>query len=429
MHSQTKNNATMTKKKQSGSDQPQIKFDAHNFRYHNAENKKMIRDSLSELGAGRSIVMDNQNELIAGNGVYEQAQKLGMPVRIIETDGSELVVVKRTDLATDDMKRKKLAAADNAISDHVEWNAEEIRLSGLDDATIEALHIELPEIGCGCIEENEADEIERKRREFAARMEAGELSEDDDEYQEFLHKFDPKKTTDDCYTPDVIYEAVARHVAERYGLNRKTFVRPFYPGGNYQHEKYKKTDIVVDNPPFSILARIIDWYNSHGIKYFLFAPHLTLFGTCANRCTALVVDVSITYENGANVSTSFLTNLEDADIVFMSEPQLYKAVKDANDANLKQMRKELPKYTYPDNVITTPVVGRWSKYGINFVARKNEVQIVSMLDSQKEQKKVIFGKGYFISESKRAERERAERERATKWQLSQRERDIIAKLK
>lgn len=139
----------MTKKKQSGSDQPQIKFDAHNFRHHNAENKKMIRDSLSELGAGRSIVMDNQNELIAGNGVYEQAKKLGMPVRIIETDGSELVVVKRTDLETEDMKRKKLAAADNAISDHVEWNAEEIRLSGLDDATIEALHIELPEIGGG----------------------------------------------------------------------------------------------------------------------------------------------------------------------------------------------------------------------------------------------------------------------------------------
>lgn len=149
LHSQTKNNATMTKKKQSGSDQPQIKFDAHNFRYHNDKNKKMIHDSLSELGAGRSIVMDNQNELIAGNGVYEQAQKLGMPVRIVETDGTELVVVKRTDLATDDMKRKKLAAADNAISDHVEWNAEELRLSGLDDLTLQELNIELPEIGGG----------------------------------------------------------------------------------------------------------------------------------------------------------------------------------------------------------------------------------------------------------------------------------------
>lgn len=166
---------TMTKKK-NGSASPEIKFDAHNFRFHNRENKKMIHDSLSELGAGRSIVMDNENELIAGNGVYEQAQKLGMPVRIVETDGTELVVVKRTDLATDDLKRKKLAAADNAISDHVEWNAEELRLSGLDAATIEALHIDLPEIGGG-IEENEAqeDNFDEEAQEIETRCQPCDL--------------------------------------------------------------------------------------------------------------------------------------------------------------------------------------------------------------------------------------------------------------
>lgn len=136
----------MAKRKQeTGGALPGIKFDAHNFRKHSAENKKMIHDSLAELGAGRSVVVDKENELIAGNGVYEQAQKLGMPVRIVETDGTELVVVKRTDLATDDAKRKKLAAADNAIADNVEWNAEELRLH-LDAPTIEALHIELPPI-------------------------------------------------------------------------------------------------------------------------------------------------------------------------------------------------------------------------------------------------------------------------------------------
>lgn len=135
----------MAKRKQAADGQPQIKFDRHNFRTHNDDNKRMIHDSLAELGAGRSVVVDKENELIAGNGVYEQAQKLGMPVRIIETDGSELVVVKRTDLATDDMKRKKLAAADNAISDNVTWNVEEIR-ANLDETTIEELHIELPPI-------------------------------------------------------------------------------------------------------------------------------------------------------------------------------------------------------------------------------------------------------------------------------------------
>ena len=104
-----------------------IKQDSRNYRVHNDENKRVIRKSLEELGAGRSIVIDNDGEIIAGNGVYEQAQKLGIKTKIVETDGSELVVVKRTDLATGDDKRKKLALADNAASDTSEWADELLR--------------------------------------------------------------------------------------------------------------------------------------------------------------------------------------------------------------------------------------------------------------------------------------------------------------
>lgn len=104
-----------------------IKFDKRNYRKHGDENKRVIKKSLKELGAGRSIVIDNEGEIIAGNGVYEQAQKLGIKTRIVETDGSELVVVKRTDLATDDDKRKKLALVDNAASDTSEWAEELLR--------------------------------------------------------------------------------------------------------------------------------------------------------------------------------------------------------------------------------------------------------------------------------------------------------------
>ena len=104
-----------------------IKQDRRNYRVHNDENKRVIRKSLEELGAGRSIVIDNEGEIIAGNGVYEQAQKLGIKTKIVETDGSELVVVKRTDLATGDDKRKKLALADNAASDTSEWAEELLR--------------------------------------------------------------------------------------------------------------------------------------------------------------------------------------------------------------------------------------------------------------------------------------------------------------
>lgn len=105
----------------------EIKFDKRNYRLHNNENKRVIKKSLKELGAGRSIVIDNEGEIIAGNGVYEQAKKLGIKTKIVETDGSELVVVKRTDLATGDDKRKKLALADNAASDTSEWAEELLR--------------------------------------------------------------------------------------------------------------------------------------------------------------------------------------------------------------------------------------------------------------------------------------------------------------
>ena len=105
----------------------EIKFDKRNYRLHNDENKRVIKKSLKELGAGRSIVIDKDGEIIAGTGVYEQAKKLGIKTKIVETDGSELVVVKRTDLATGDDKRKKLALADNAASDTSEWAEELLR--------------------------------------------------------------------------------------------------------------------------------------------------------------------------------------------------------------------------------------------------------------------------------------------------------------
>lgn len=94
-----------------------IKFDARNYRKHGDKNKELINRSLSECGAGRSILIDANDEIIAGNGVYEQAQALNIPVKVIETDGSELVVVKRTDLDTDDERRKRLAVMDNSASD------------------------------------------------------------------------------------------------------------------------------------------------------------------------------------------------------------------------------------------------------------------------------------------------------------------------
>ncbi len=101
-----------------------IKKDKRNYRLHNEKNKNIIKKSLEECGAGRSILIDKNDEIVAGNGVYEQAKKLGINIKVIETDGSELLVVKRTDLKTKDEKRRKLAILDNSASDSSEFDYE-----------------------------------------------------------------------------------------------------------------------------------------------------------------------------------------------------------------------------------------------------------------------------------------------------------------
>ena len=121
----------------------EIKFDKRNYRIHNDRNKKLIKKSLEECGAGRSIVIDNDGEIIGGNGIYEAWGN--KPVKVIETDGSELVVVKRTDLSTDDEKRKKLAVMDNTASDTAEMDVKLV----IDDFGIETateMGLDIPDV-------------------------------------------------------------------------------------------------------------------------------------------------------------------------------------------------------------------------------------------------------------------------------------------
>lgn len=100
-----------------------LKFDQRNYRRHNDRNKELIKKSIEEVGFGRSIVIDSENEIVCGNGVVSQADKK-TPVKVVETDGSELVVIKRTDLKTSDSKRKQLAVMDNSASDTSDFDME-----------------------------------------------------------------------------------------------------------------------------------------------------------------------------------------------------------------------------------------------------------------------------------------------------------------
>ena len=247
-------------------------------------------------------------------------------------------------------------------------------------------------------------------------------------YEEFVDKFKPKKTTDDCYTPQIVYNAVSDWVTNEYNLNAECFIRPFFPGGDYKKVEYKNTDIVVDNPPFSILAEIVKFYTEKNIKFFLFAPTLVGLIRYSDLCTAIACGVSITYENGAAVNTSFVTNLENENIRIKTSPTLYETVKNANDKQLAENKKQLPKYHYPFGIVTASNFYPYSRYGIELSIPRNESIRISRLDAQIPIKKTIFGCGLIVSERLATEREKAEREKAERFEFSEREKKIIKSL-
>lgn len=85
----------------------------------------MVERSLQQYGAGRSILATKDGVVIAGNKTLDRARELGIPVQEIESDGSTLYVIKRTDLSYDDPRAKELAIADNRASETgLEWDAE-----------------------------------------------------------------------------------------------------------------------------------------------------------------------------------------------------------------------------------------------------------------------------------------------------------------
>lgn len=262
------------------------------------------------------------------------------------------------------------------------------------------------------------------------------LEDVDADYKAFVDKFKSKKTTDDCYTPPAIYEAILDWVRKEYGLRSSDpVVRPFWPGADYLRQDYPQNCVVVDNPPFSILSEIVRTFQAAGVRFFLFAPYLTNFSTdCAGVCH-IITDCKITYANGAQVNTSFLTNLDDS--LARTAPALVDAIREAEQASKPPA---LPVYKYPPNVITATRLGYLARYGVPVKVYPAEAAFVRDLDAQKPHKKTIFGAGYLISDAaagRLAEAE-AEAEAARKrergevdgieWELSRRERDIIERL-
>lgn len=85
--------------------------------------RDMIKQSLEKLGAGRSVVLDKNNDVICGTDVLAAASELGMRVVTIETFGDVLVCVKRMDLEKDDVKAMELSFVDNFSQEkNADWD-------------------------------------------------------------------------------------------------------------------------------------------------------------------------------------------------------------------------------------------------------------------------------------------------------------------
>lgn len=117
----------------------ELKFDDKNFNKHTQQGMGLLEKSLREFGAGRSILIDKNNNIIGGNGVVEVAGQIGLDdVQIVESDGTKIVAVKRTDIDLHTKKGRKLALADNATAKvDIEWDEENMRSELSDDEIAE----------------------------------------------------------------------------------------------------------------------------------------------------------------------------------------------------------------------------------------------------------------------------------------------------
>lgn len=230
-------------------------------------------------------------------------------------------------------------------------------------------------------------------------------------YEQFTEKFVPKRTTDDCYTPETVYEAVKTWAVENLHLECREIVRPFWPGGDYKSFAYPDNCVVIDNPPFSIYAEIVRFYISQGIDFLLFAPSLTQFVFDADVCY-ICTHNEITYTNGAIVRTGFTTNLIPG-IRICSVPDFRDSVQKAADEfkaktakelgkNKKAVRK-IKKYSWPDHLISSAKIGKIATHGVSISIPSAECLYIRKAGGVD-----IFGGGLLLTERAAAERAAAE---------------------
>ncbi|MDE5642175.1 MAG: hypothetical protein K2I56_01650 [Muribaculaceae bacterium] len=242
------------------------------------------------------------------------------------------------------------------------------------------------------------------------------------DYEGFVEKFKPRRTTDDCMTPPGVYEALLEWIGRKVmPLEGVQVLRPFWPGADYEAADYPPGAVVIDNPPFSILAKIRRFYNSRGFKYFLFAPALTLAGSNPMDNETLVVTcVPIIYENGAVVPTSFVTNMLPNEIALVLAGDLAKALEFASRLPAKSKKK----IYWPGNATSPANLGKMTARGVCAMLSRAEVRNVKNIGQQKYK---IFGGGFLLSDHA-ADIVAAATVGAERIQLSDEEKEMIEEL-
>jgi hypothetical protein len=111
-----------------------LKQDSKNANKGTPRGRKVLASSLEQYGAGRSVLIDRDGNLIAGNKTAQQAANAGIEdVIVVQTDGTQLVAVQRTDLSMDDPKALGLAVADNRSSEvGLQWDADVLKELSVD---------------------------------------------------------------------------------------------------------------------------------------------------------------------------------------------------------------------------------------------------------------------------------------------------------
>jgi hypothetical protein len=100
-----------------------IKIDLLNANKGTEGGQWLVKKSLENYGFGRSILVDKDGNIIAGNKTFEKAKELNLPIKVIDTGGKEIIIHQRTDLKLDSKEGRELAIVDNRSSEiGLDWD-------------------------------------------------------------------------------------------------------------------------------------------------------------------------------------------------------------------------------------------------------------------------------------------------------------------